>query len=375
MVSPLSDDHLSEIIQVYQQNNCNIAATARHFERSRSTIHHALCRAAERGLDGSTPKPLPPGQKIKGISTLYNVDGTVTAQWVKTVTEADIESTLDEIREALAEFKGASPLPAAPDMAAIEPDIVTVYPVADWHIGLLSWHEETGHNFDVRIARRTIETAMTRLVSVSPNSTQAVLLGLGDLLHSDGYDPLTARSKNVLDVDGRYPRVLKAATQLLLFTIDLMLQKHQSVLVRILPGNHDDQSAIAVALALGMYYANNDRVEVDEDPGRFWWWLWGNTLLGGTHGDKAKMKDLPLVMAARNPDAWARSKFRHVYTGHVHTEKGIELSGVTVESFQTPAAPDAWSVAGGYDSGRSVVAITHHKKHGEIMRQKVNIVK
>jgi hypothetical protein len=165
-----------------------------------------------------------------------------------------------------------------------------------------------------------------------------------------------------------------AAVQIIIFCIDLALQRHASVLVRILPGNHDEESAIAVALALSLYYSNNARVTVDDDPGRFWWWSFGTTFLGATHGDKAKMKDLPLVMAARNPEAWGRAKFRHLFTGHIHSQTGIEVSGVTVESFRTPAAPDAWHSQMGYGAGRSMTAITYHKTDGEIGRVRANIV-
>ncbi len=277
-----------------------------------------------------------------------------------------------QIREALDGYKPPAKFPPAPKTT--DADLATVYVCADWHVGLLSWKKETNHNYDLKIGKQTIEAAMTRLIQSTPNSKQAVVLGLGDLLHSDNYAGMTAQSKNILDVDGRWPRVLSTATQLILFTIDLALQKHESVLVRILPGNHDEQSAIAVTLAVSMYYRNNPRVTVDDDAGRFWWWAWGKVFLGATHGDKAKMKDLPLIMAARNPEAWGKTRFRSIYTGHIHTQYGIEMNGVTVESFQTPVAPDAWHVNQGYGANRSVQAITHHKDQGEIMRQKVNII-
>lgn len=311
--------------------------------------------------------------KVKGTSTLYNADGEVVLEWVKTrEDELSPDAIKEQIREALEGYAPPQTFPAAPTQ--VEDDLATVYVCADWHVGLLSWKQETKHNYDLKIGRQTIETAMTRLVSTTPPAKQAVVLGLGDLLHSDNFAGMTAQSKNILDVDGRWPRVLQTATQLILFTIDLALQKHQSVLVRIIPGNHDEQSAIAVTLAVSMYHQNNPRVTVDDDAGRFWWWLWGKVLLGASHGDKAKMKDLPLIMAARNPEAWGKSKFRHIYTGHVHCERALELNGVTVESFQSPVAPDAWHVSMGYGAGRSVQAITHHKDHGEIMRQKVNIL-
>lgn len=313
-------------------------------------------------------------ERAYATSTLYGADGEAKLTWVKERNDLTPAEVGEQIRAALEGYTPPDTFPTAPENT--DKDLATVYLCADWHVGLLSWAKETKHNWDLKIGRSTIQTAMSRLINTTPSSSQAVVLGLGDLLHSDNYDNQTARSKNVLDVDGRYPRVLQAATELLMFTVDLALAKHERVLVRILPGNHDDQSALAVTLALSLYYKNNDRVTVDDDAGRFWWWSWGKVLLGATHGDKAKMRDLPLIMAARNAEAWGKSKFRHVYTGHIHREAGKkdEMSGVTVESFQTPVAPDAWHVAMGYGAGRSVSAITHHRDQGEVIRNKVNII-
>lgn len=367
----LSDEACIEAVNALSQANGVIADAARILDIPRATMQNRLHRASERGLDGSTPKPLPIGQRVKGVSTLYNSDGEVTAQWVKTVAEQSAADLVEEIREAFADLDRA-PLIAAP--AHSDADLATVYPLADWHIGMLSWHEETGHNYDLKIADKTIREAMSRLIACAPDSKQGVILGLGDMLHADGYEPTTARSKNILDVDGRYPRVLKAAVQLITFTIEQALQKHENVLVRILPGNHDDQSAIFLSIALALRFENEPRVTVDEHAGRFWWWRWGKVLLGATHGDKAKMADLPLLMASKNAKDWGATTFRHIYTGHIHTQTGIEKSGVTVESFQTPAVPDAWHAAMGYGAGRSLTAVTHSKSHGEIARQKVNIV-
>jgi hypothetical protein len=277
-----------------------------------------------------------------------------------------------QVREALDGYIPPKTFAPAPELS--DTDLATLYPLADLHVGLLSWQKETGFNYDLKIGKKTIEGAMSRLFAVTPSSKQAVVLGLGDLLHADNYAGMTAQSKNILDVDGRWPRVLSTATQLVIYTIDLALQKHESVLVRILPGNHDEQSAIAVTLGVSCYYHNNPRVTVDDDAGRFWWWQFGKVLLGATHGDKAKPAQLPLVMAQRNPEAWGKTKFRHIFTGHIHQDSAKEILGVKVESLQAPCAPDAWHTNMGYGAGRSVQAITYHKERGKILRHYENIV-
>lgn len=369
-VPKLSDDEWSRTEAALTKHGWNVAAAARELDKSRSTIRDRItaARAAKKLPDG----PPVEGFQVKGTSTLYDSEGNIKATWLKTAREGPSSDEIaSQVSDALRDYKPPKALKTA---LKGDRDLATIYPLADWHIGLLSWEKETGHNYDLKIAKATIESAMQRLIVGGPKSRLGVIVGLGDLLHSDNFDNQTAKSKNVLDVDGRYPKILYAATQLLLHTIDLALQKHEKIIVRILPGNHDEHSAIAVSLALSLHYGKSPRVTVEDNAGRFWWWHWGSVLLGATHGDKAKMKDLPLIMAARNPEAWGKTKFRHIFTGHIHTQTGIEMNGVTVESFQTPVAPDAWHTDMGYGANRSVQAITYHKSDGEIMRHRVNII-
>lgn len=362
----LPEAEVARRIGVLVEHGGNITQAAAALQISRQTMQHTISVHHKRQRQDD-------GYKITGTSTLYGPDGDVKLTWLKTGQEKlSPEALADAVRQALETYQPPEHFRDAP--ASTDQDLATVYPLADWHVGLRSWGRETGFDYDLKIGEITIQTAMQRLVAATPASSQAVVLGLGDLLHSDTYDNTTSRSKNPLDVDGRYPLVLQSATQLVLYSVDLALEKHDTVLIRLIPGNHDDQSAIAVTLALKLYYKYNPRVIVDDNPGRFWWWSWGRVLLGATHGDKAKMKELPLVMAARNPEAWGSAKYRHIYTGHIHKETSLEVNGVTVESFQTPVAPDAWHVGMGYGAGRSVSAITHHKEQGEILRNRVNII-
>lgn len=371
MANPISDEEWSRTLESLEKHKWNQAAAATELGLSPSTVKSRVLSARARKLipDG----PILEGYRVKGTSTLYDAEGNISATWVKTAIEGPTaEEAGALVRQALEGFQPPAGFSEA--HGEVEAELATVYPLADWHVGLLSWRKETGFDYDLKIGQKTIEGSISRLIASTPKSAQGVVLGLGDLLHSDNYESMTSRSSNVLDCDGRYPKLLYTATQLVLYTIELALQKHDTVLVRILPGNHDDQSAIAVTLAVSLYYQNNPRVTVDDDAGRFWWWSWGKVFLGATHGDKAKPAEIPLIMADERPDLWGKAKFRHVLTGHIHRDTKLEKRGVIVESFQSPVASDAWHASMGYRAGRSVQAITYHKDQGEIMRHKVNIV-
>ena len=388
----LSRDQLEEAARVYLEHNRVAAHAAKFLNMPEGTFKNRLRRAGQAGILGTDPvipgfeitkvstsedadgnvrsrsiqqKPaieaapfqMPEGHAVKGVSALLDEKGDVKQQWVKTDRKAEAAfSVIDATKSAMSDLAGTSPDIAPPEF--VEAEHVSIIPLVDWHIGLMAWAEETGENYDLTIAEKVIMEAMARVISLTPKSKECVVLGLGDMLHADGYEPMTSRSKNVLDVDGRYPKVLKTAIRMIVDTIKLALANHEIVHVRILPGNHDDQSALAIGISLSMYFENNERVKVDDSPSRFWWRRFGKVFLGATHGDKAKMKDLPLVMAVDRPDDWAASKHKKIFTGHIHNERRIEDGGVIVSSMRSPVAKDAFHSFEKYRSGRSVYTET-----------------
>jgi hypothetical protein len=306
--------------------------------------------------DGGPQFEVPEGHRVKGVSALVDRDGQEVVKWIKTTADQISDEALsDAVRAAFDDYKPAKHKAPA---RATRDETIAVYPLPDWHIGLLAWEEETGGNYDLNIARDTLSSAMRGLIEATPASSRALILGLGDLLHFDGYEPKTERSGNVLDADGRYPKVLREAVRLVRMTIDMALAKHEFVDVRLLAGNHDRRAALAVALALGIGYEGSDRVSVDDSPSYMWAKRYGRVLLGATHGDKAKMNDMPLIMATDNPTDWAASTRRRIFTGHIHHERLREIGGVIVESLRSPVGRDAWHSFEGYRAGRSVYSYT-----------------
>lgn len=368
---PLSEQTLREAIDAVARFG-SIRAAAVGLGVPRPTFQHRYRKALAAGFDEAIVHPAPVGHTVKGVSTLYDQAGNVIQQWVKTRTDQmPLEEVIEAIQAAFDDY--VSPAQPTEPPANSDDDLATVYPIADSHFGLYAWAAETGEDFDLKTAQEVNSGAFYRLSRSTPSSAHAVILGLGDLLHADDTTNRTAKSGHSLDVDTRHAKVLKVATVFMIDAVTEALKKHQHVTVRNLPGNHDTHSAQAVTMGLWAWFRNEPRVTVDTDPGYFWWWRWGRVLLGATHGDMAKMPNLPMVMAASRPEDWGQTQFRHAFTGHIHTRTALESGGVIVESFQSTAARDAWHQASGYRAGRSLSAITFHKMLGEVARQKVNI--
>ncbi|MEL6061877.1 MULTISPECIES: helix-turn-helix domain-containing protein [unclassified Methylobacterium] len=317
---------------------------------------------------------IPAGHVVKGVSQLRDAMGRVTQEWVKTREGVDPRDVVEAIKAAFEGYEGRhEPIPAP---AAASTDLLTLLPLADWHIGAHSWGRETGTDWDLKIAEEVIGRAVETVVERSPASDLGVVLGGGDLMHADNQDNRTARSGNQLDVDGRYPKVFEVASRLTVRTVDAMLRRHRKVVVRILKGNHDEHCAVAIAHFLYAWYRNEPRVTVDLDPSLFWYWRHGRVMLAATHGHETKLQDLPGVMAARRAEDWGLTRFRYAHGFHIHHKRliGFEAGAVVGESHQAPVAQDAWHHGAGFLSGRSLQTITYHRSYGEVSRAREAIL-
>ena len=359
----------------------NLTEAASSCNVHRSTLTRSLERMVKRASDrGYSPvfdqtHPTPPGQGIRGVSTLYGAEGEVKLQWVKTRREEeDLLESIRDFVDGLVEAVPPAPLVKTPK-GPIDEKLLTVYPMGDPHIGMYAWGEEAGEDFDIEIAHRDLTNAVEALVQSAPFKSEAVVLNLGDFFHADNNLSRTQRSGHVLDVDTRWPRVMQLGARIMVDVISLALQRHSKVTVKNVIGNHDDHSAYALALILDAFYRNEPRVDVDLNPSKFWYMEFGTTLIGSTHGDTVKLPDLPGIMAADVPELWGRTKHRYWYTGHIHTKSVQEKHGVIVESFRTLAAKDAWTHSSGYRSGRDMQAIIIHDKYGEVERHRVDILR
>jgi hypothetical protein len=241
---------------------------------------------------------------------------------------------------------------------------LSAYPIGDAHIGMYSWAEETGNDFDTTIATRELRAAFDLLVDEAPASSVGYLVDVGDFTHADNRSNATPASGHILDVDSRFSRVRRIARDVYRYGIERMLEKHDTVEVFPVPGNHNPDSAGWLAMVLEAYYENNPRVIVETSPSKFFYRRWGKVLLGMTHGDKIKRADLPAIMATDRAQDWGETEFRYWLTGHIHHTRNEEYRGCFVESFNTLAPGDAWHHAAGYRSMQQMQRIDYDKEDG-----------
>ncbi len=341
----------------------------------RGRLSELARRAARAGWapDADMTKPVPLGFGVKGVSSYYDADGNLRGQWVKTKRDEEhkAELLLDAVQSIAEPFRGLAEPAQAPVLA--DEDLLCVYPMGDPHIGMYSWAEETGADFDLAIAERNLVAAVDQLVELAPAAKQALIVNLGDFFHADNAQNRTARAGHALDVDTRWAKVLGVGIRAMRRCIDRALQKHERVTVICEIGNHDDQTALMLALCLANYYEREPRVTIDTSPAKFHWMRFGDNLIGVTHGDTVKPHALPGIMACDRPADWGETRHRYWYTGHVHHESVKEFPGCVVETFRTLAPRDAWHAAAGYRSGQDMRMDVVHRTRGRVNRHVVGI--
>lgn len=314
---------------------------------------------------------IPDGFTITGTSTLSRTaDGL---QWVKTAMDKQRQEQLvrEFVEELAAGVAGKAPTVTPP--IATNSDLLAVYPIGDHHHGMKADAEETGVNYDLKISSNLLETAVDYLASITPPTEHALLINLGDFYHANDSTNETPGHGNKLDVDSRYGKVMHSGALSLVKCVLRLLEKHQTVTVWNMRGNHDPDAAFALALAMSFYFNAEPRVHVDMGPSLYKYMRFGKNLLGSHHGHGAKAGELPLLMANDKPQDWGETEHRVWHCGHIHHKTQKEYVGCTVETHRTLAGPDGWHHGKGYRSKRDMNAIIYHRQWGEVQRSRFDL--
>lgn len=364
----LSKDEMLEAIRLVSEYG-SITEAARVIGMNRETLQGRVNKArravASGTLDADIADRVPDGFNAKGVSTLYDAEGNIRAQWVKTSVDAEKAREAQEavIAAMAADIPRAAPV-AAPD--GVLGHLLTLYTFTDYHVGMLAWGKESGDDWDLAIAENLGSRAMSSLVDGAPASESAIVNIQGDFLHFDGLLPITPTHGHVLDADSRFGKVVGVAIRLIRQLVGIALEKHGHVTLLVAEGNHDVAASLWLRKLFGALYENEPRVTVHDSELPYYAIAWGDNLLGFHHGHLRKNDQLPTLFAAQFREMWGKSKRAYIHTGHRHHKEVREHPGAEVHQHPTLAARDAYAARGGWWSERKITAITYSKSHGEV---------
>lgn len=305
---------------------------------------------------------VPPGYAFTGASQFDRVRGI----WYKT--NRELADRVQAIKDAFAEMSDTIVrLPKIKKPKHADSDLLVVHSQGDPHFGLYAWAKEAGEDFDIEIARRVMLETTAKIMARTPNSALAILLNVGDFYHANDSKSRTPKSGFALDTDSRWSKVFRIGVRVQCEILEALLQKHDRVIVRNNPGNHDPEGAVALDEAMKQRFWDNPRVTFASDvtEAHHWYHRFGKVLIGSTHGDTGKHKDLLEVMAADVPEDWGQTWTRWIFVGHIHHRTVLEGRGGTIETLKTTAPGDAHHASHGYRSGRGMRAHVFHIDGGD----------
>ncbi len=391
---PLPTEELRRRADAYREHGTLVKAAAA-LGIGKSALAESVKRAAEVGLLGTDPVlpgfrisrisntpsgtfiqqapergekfAIPNGHVVKGVSALVDAEGRVIQQWQKTAVEA--EGQLAAFRAMVEGLKEDLPrITIMPAPQHVEEDLLNQFVVTDSHFGMLAHREETGADYDLRLAEQLLLDWFAAAVAGAPQAHTAVLAQLGDLLHHDALESVTPAHKHVLDADSRLHKVVRVVIRTLRRVVDMLLQKHKHVHVVMASGNHDPASSVWVRELLATIYENEPRVTVDTSPMLYYAYKWGDTALFYHHGHKRGVAQVDATLAGMFREMFGQSKYAFAHVGHLHSDEGRKSALMYVERHETLAAPDAYAAGGGWLSGRSAKVITYSRQYGEVAR-------
>ena len=367
-----ANEHQLEILNAVIKYGSSRQA-AKELKKDRRGIDRILDRIrANAAAHGYSPEhdmtqTVPDGFGIKGVSTLYT-GGEVKSQWVKSQIDPQkqrevYEAAIQAMASSIPKEKGVKK-----PTIGVKEDLLSLYVLTDYHLGMLAWGEETGADWDIKIAEDLLVAWFLSAVQMGPKTKVGILGQLGDLLHYDGMEAVTPASKNILDADSRFQKVVRVAIRAFRRIIREMLKHHEQVHIIHAEGNHDPASSIWLRELFSALYEDEPRVTVELSADPYYCYEFGDTSLFFHHGHKKKLTAIDEVFVAKFREVFGRTHHSYAHMGHYHHKHVLETTLMEVEQHRTLASPDAYASRGGWISGRSATKINYHKDYGEVGR-------
>lgn len=313
------------------------------------------------GLDSSHPWDIA-WLKTKGLSVRIKNpnDGLPTGK------------TLDEIRQEFSEeMKKYSPEYKEIERHEVTDPHCLVIDIADLHIGKLASSTESGEEYNVDIAVDQARKGLSGILSKSKgfNYDQIVFVIGNDILHTDNTKGTTT-SGTPQDTDGMWYDNFKIARALYVSMIESLMQICDVHVIHC-PSNHDFMTGFMLADSVHSWFHDSRNVTFDVSMAHRKYYKYGNSLMSFSHGDGAKVTQLPILMAQEVSQMWADTRYRYVYLHHVHHKKKNvnvgEETGVLIEYLRSPSSADSWHHRNGYQhSVKAIEAFVHSESEGRV---------
>ena len=251
--------------------------------------------------------------------------------------------------------------------------------LCDAHFGRYAWSGDCGTDWDTDIACRVYENAISDLLNrVKGWPIAKIVLPVGnDFFHVNNWLGTTVNN-TPQDVDTRFSRVYRIGYMAVARAVQ-RCREVAPVEVLYVPGNHDRETSFYLCFTLEQVFERFSDVTINVQPKSRKYTQWGCNLLGFTHGDEEKHRDLPAIMAAEEPQAWSETTHREIHLGHFHRARQTvhqttdEFGGVRIRVLPSLSGSDSWHYRKGYVGAiRAAEGYLWDKVEGYVAHYSVN---
>ena len=371
-----------EVVKEWERSERNASRAAIKLAITPSTVRNivsgvkAYASAAGFSDAWDATSHVPQGEYVTGRS-IYLEDDSGNKAWLKTrrkLETAEKEEALKAFVEQLNSQVIQAKKTHKPSAKGKSKDLLPTIIIGDSHIGMKASGQETrGRDFDSKIASAEIIEAIDSLVESAPAAEHAMLINVGDFTHIDRSIPYPQTANGTpMDTDSRIELIMRKAADTMIHGITRMLEKHSNVSVVMARGNHDSETAIAIAMILAYRYAKEPRVTILEPNGFFTYTTFGKNLIAITHGDKAPGRRLADMLPRLS--VWSKTSHRYWILGHFHSKLAEQYdNSVVLERFGTLAPSDSWHASKGYCSPSIMNQIVYRRSGGIAIRHEYEI--
>jgi len=272
------------------------------------------------------------------------------------------------VKELLNDLQKYSPKFTKLKREKLDDNYCLVIDPADVHVGKLCTIFETGVEYNQQVAVKRVLDGVTGILNKAQgfHIDKIIFIGGNDILHTDT-PRRTTTSGTPQDTDGMWYENFLMAKQLYVDVLELLITIADVHFVYN-PSNHDYTNGFFLADVIQTYFRNCKNITFDCSIAHRKYTMYGNSLIGTTHGDGAKQIDLGQLMSIEAKEYWMFAEHRYFYTHHIHHKTAKDYINVTVESLRSPSPADSWHHRNGYINKAAIEGFIHSVDNGQIAR-------
>lgn len=234
----------------------------------------------------------------------------------------------------------------------------------DLHLGRFANSDITGTaGFDLEKARQRMISTLTGFKTYyRDRNFEEIVFPVGQDFFNSGFDGATTTNKHPQDNCADFQTIFKYGTQVLIDVIDKLADVAPVKLVGV-PGNHGYFEETVMFMILEAYFRNDKRVSTELGPEYRKYHVFGQNLIGFTHGSDLKDK-IWAIMQQEVPRSWGVTDHRYFLTGHIHHLKVEERNGIEVWSVPALCNNDRWTSKHGWQSRPRAMCFVFDKNFG-----------